>query len=250
MSDQSPAADPEPVHLAADQAQTHSAAGQAQTHPGTPVRTIGLTAGVAGLFLLLRLFAVSNWDWHTAADVVESVDPDDAVSILFGTLVAIPTVTAALVAVLLPVAFFDLVRPRRAGPRWRWDRVMLVAALVVTCVALVKTFHDWWMPVAELAVSAVLVAEWVLWRHSRGRQVVRWVTHKIGAAALVAFLVLAAVVQTPWTPEERIVTRNGVLDGYVLKVESGYLKVLTAADRRFVIVNRSDVKSRRSLPPH
>ena len=48
------------------------------------VRATGLTAAVLVLFLLLRLLAVSDWNWDTAAEVLETINVDDSISIMFG----------------------------------------------------------------------------------------------------------------------------------------------------------------------
>lgn len=65
----------------------------------------------------------------------------------------------------------------------------------------------------------------------------------VGLVAGIAVLLLAAFVQTPWVPLERIETTHGPIAGYVLSVDPGYLNVLTDG-RKFVRLNRNDVRSR------
>ncbi len=65
----------------------------------------------------------------------------------------------------------------------------------------------------------------------------------VGWAVGIAVLLLAALVHTPWVPEEYIETVDGTVTGYVLSVDSGYLNVLTA-QREFVILISGDVLSR------
>ena len=59
----------------------------------------------------------------------------------------------------------------------------------------------------------------------------------------IAILVVAALIQTPWVPLERIETTDGMLSAYVLSVDSGYLNVLTE-DHEFKIIISADVLSR------
>lgn len=62
--------------------------GEAPAPGGTMGRDVGLSAGAAVLFLLLRVMAVSHWDWSTAFALADVVDFGDAVTIIFGTLFA------------------------------------------------------------------------------------------------------------------------------------------------------------------
>jgi len=77
----------------------------------------GLSAtGVAGLFLLLRLFAITDYDWNAAFSVVGTLGLDDVVPMVIGTLMASPLLGGIALAVLLPEA---VVRQIRLGrPSW------------------------------------------------------------------------------------------------------------------------------------
>lgn len=210
-------------------------------------RTTGLTAGVAVLFLLLRLLAVSDWNWDTAAEVLETINLDDSISILFGTLFAVPVVAGILTAVLLPLAAVDVIR-LWAESKWSLGKIVFVAVLAVAAGALTRTFGYWWLPLAILAVCIVIGLDEILRRRGRSRDFVLVAVRRVGTASVIAFLILAAIVRTPWTPEERIVAKSGDLTGYVLDTESGYLKVLESGDRKIRIVLTSNVVSRTPLP--
>lgn len=101
----------------------------------------------------------------------------------------------------------------------------------------------WWAPVVATAVFVVFVVIRRLPPASRVRRTVGVATARVGMLVGLAMLVRAAVVQTPWVQQERIVTQDDSLVGYVLSVDPGYLNVLTE-DGRFVIVVSSTVVSR------
>lgn len=56
-------------------------------------------------------------------------------------------------------------------------------------------------------------------------------------------LVIAAFIGTPWVPLEQISTVDGVIDGYVLSVDSGHLNVLTEV-AEFMILISGDIVTR------
>lgn len=60
-------------------------------------------------------------------------------------------------------------------------------------------------------------------------------------------LAVAAIVSTPWVPEERI---NDAREVYVFETSPGFLKVLDAKDRRFTILRTEDVQKREELADH
>src|SRR5690625_6636942 len=74
-------------------------------------RDAGITAAITVLFFLLRVLAVSQWNWHTAAEVAATVDFGDAASILLGTVFAEPVVTEILNIVLTPLIIVTLIWP-------------------------------------------------------------------------------------------------------------------------------------------
>lgn len=207
-------------------------------------KVAGLTAGGAALFLLLRMFAVSNWDWHTAAEALGTIDFGNVIPVGFGTLIAAPAITAIIIVWLLPLAVLNAFWPTRLGANYRLSQLMIAIALSVAFIALVKTFAWWWLVVAAVVVAGLVTVGRLLWRRGMGRTIVRGILHHAGITAVIAILILAAVVRTPWTPKEEITTTDGVVTGYVLKVESGYLQVLTSGDRKMEIVVGSDVVAR------
>jgi hypothetical protein len=211
---------------------------------GTKGRGGGLSAGAATLFLLLRLMAISHWNWHTAFAVADVVDFSDTIAIVFGTLFAQPVYTSILLMWLLPLTVIQLVWPIRNQRRHVLSNLMLLAAFAACTVALVATFNDWWLLVGATLVAVAFVAVRLVWRRGSARKGVVLALRSARIMAAVAALLLAAVVTTPWTPLEHIRTKSGAMDGYVMKVESGYLRVLTNHGRELKIVPRDEVISR------
>ena len=62
---------------------------------------VDTTAGAATLFLLLRVLAVSEWNWNTAAIVAESFNFSDILPVAPGTMFARPMLTGAIIAMIL-----------------------------------------------------------------------------------------------------------------------------------------------------
>ncbi|MFJ6697675.1 hypothetical protein ACIQM4_16615 [Streptomyces sp. NPDC091272] len=238
----------------------------------------GLTLTTAAfLFLLLRLFAVSGYHWHTAFAVLHTIDIDDAVGIVLGTVMADSVVAAVLLAVLLPAFLFRVlggfmmaVRMRRrvvdrppdaheqpAGARSPVDLagLVLLAIVVAGVTAYILTFRAWWLLLAIVLVGAAMVGFLALARRSQGQvgQASRWAGRNFGAlvaaAGILAMLLSAALVRTPWMPLERIEVGDGQapLVGYVLEAEPGFLKVMTDVDRHFLILRDADVESREEI---
>lgn len=194
----------------------------------------------AFVFLMLRIFAVSEYSWPTAFLVSTTVSLGDGLVILVGTLMATPVLTGAMMIGLVPL----LVAAWLWGPRHRRlsTGLFVLLALVLT-VALTLSFASWWLP-AGAAVGLLLI---VLLRRLPAKnglsRVLTAVLARIAPIAAVALLLLAALVPTPWVPHERIGTVDGTVTGYVLSVDSGYLNVLTD-DHEFVIILTSDVRTR------
>lgn len=145
--------------------------------------------------------------------------------------------TSMLLMCVLPL----LIAAYLWGPRAHRPVVMLLAALsLVALVARTVSFRSWWRPPVAAGVFGALA---LIRRLPRLRRASAAVFANAGRVAGVALLLLAAVVCTPWVPEEDIQTADGTITGYVLSVDSGYLNVLTA-DREFLILISSDVLSR------
>ncbi|MFJ2741803.1 hypothetical protein ACIO3O_19315 [Streptomyces sp. NPDC087440] len=231
----------------------------------------GLTLTTAAfLFLLLRLFAVSGYQWHTAFAVLHTLDLDDSIGIVLGTVLADSVVAAVLLVVLLPAFLFRVLggfmlaaRMRKEGrldPDARFDMagIVMLAIAVAGMTAYVLSFGTWWLPLASVLVVAAMVGFGALTRGAQGQvgEASRWAgRHIMGlvlAASVLAMLVSAAVVRTPWMPLERVEVKGHEkpLRGYVLEAEPGFLKFLTEEDREFMIIRDGDVESREEIVEH
>lgn len=211
---------------------------------GGATKTLSLGAGAAGLFLLLRVMAISHWDWHTAFAVADVMDFSDAISIIYGTLFAEPVYTGILVMWLLPLVAIRLTWPVSHPQFAVTSSVMLLAALGTCTVALVITFDEWWVLLGAMLIAAVLVGLRLAWRRGNIHRVTIQVLRTMPVTGSIGALILSSVVTAPWTPLEHIRTDAGVLDAYTIKVESGYLRVLTENRRHMKIIPRDQVKAR------
>lgn len=216
----------------------------------TPTRAVAVTsAGAAVLFLLLRVLAISDWNWHTAFAVVHTVNFEDAIGIVFGTLMANQTLTGILLVGLVPLAVIHAAWPP-SGHRRTPGGLILAATTLTASIALATTAHQWWLPAGAVVVAVGIVAARLLWKRGVGHDAIIFAVRKAGAATALAALALAAVVQTPWMPLERIETEQGTLTGYVLATDPGFVKVLTEGDREILILNQADIVSREELVEH
>lgn len=207
----------------------------------------GVSAGVAALFLVLRLLAVSNWDWSTTAAVADTVDFSDVIPIILGTLLAEPLLTGILLAVMLPVTVVALIWPGRATDgRRTLTGMILPAVLVAATVTWMNTYRQWWLPVTALAIGALFIVLRLAVHHGIAHDLAVTLTRRIGLVGLIGVLVMATVVSTPWMEHEEFMTSEGTMTGYVLNVESGYVRVLTE-DRDVVILDSDDIRERTIL---
>lgn len=201
---------------------------------------------IAVIFLLLRLMAVSHWDWKTAFHIVDIINFNDAITIVFGTLFAEPLYTAVIIMVLLPLTVLGTVWSLTSD-----ESVMdtagtgLFAVALTTCtIGLGLTYQYWWLIVGSAALGAGIVVVRLLWRRGLGYRFIGWILRRTALIGSIGALMLATVVADPWAPLEHIETTSGGVDGYTLKVDSGYLNVLTEEDREIVIIMGNDVLSR------
>ena len=196
---------------------------------------------VGFVFLILRIFAVSGYDWNTAFAVSTTLSLSDGLALVFGSLMAGHVLVEILLVGVLPLLFATFLWSS-GGHR---ATVLLATTLgSVTLIALTVSFRIWWLPVATAAVFGVFAL-------TRRLPVKHWLRRmfavamaSVGGVAAVAVLLVAAFVQTPWVPQEQIKTTTGTVIGYVLSVDSGYLNVLTDG-HEFVILNTSEVISRK-----
>lgn len=202
--------------------------------------------GAAVLFLALRLFAVTGYDWHTAFAVAETLGIDDAATIVVGSLMAEPVAAGAAVALTAALAIVHQWRMRREGQA-HLGRLALLVAVVVFGAALVVSYGMWWVPACTALIAAVLALLLHLRRRDRWRRVAGWIVARTGAVVVLAILIMAATVRTPWVPLERIETDEGTVYGYVLDTSPGFLKVLDEEHHRLEILVSTDVTSRVEL---
>lgn len=226
---------------AADASRTPEALPAPQTNPPRYTDAAAHAAAWGFVFLILRIFAVSGYDWNTAFAVSTTLGLSDGLSLLLGSLMAGHLLTAVLLTFVLPL----LMAAYLWGPHGHRPVVVLFTTIgLVTLVALTVSFHTWWLPPATLVVFAGFALLHGLAPHRpRLRQASTAAMSSVGWVAGMAVLLVAAFVQTPWVPHERIATTDGILTGYVLQVEPGYLNVLTDA-HEFVILTDADVRSR------
>ncbi len=201
-------------------------------------------AAIAGAgvfaFLVLRIFAVSDFDWDTAFAVSTTLGLDDGLALVFGSLMAGHTLVAWLLVVVLPLLLADYLWGKR---HHRPVLVITTGLGLLLTVAITVSFGSWWLPVGAGALLAVLaLVRRLPARHLLRRASIALVVRAAQVAG-VAVLVAAALIETPWVPREHIETTDGPLTGYVLSVDSGYLNVLSD-DHEFVILLNSDVLSR------
>ncbi|MEO6122924.1 MAG: hypothetical protein ABIR32_04385 [Ilumatobacteraceae bacterium] len=197
-------------------------------------------AAWAFAFLVLRIFAVSSYDWDTAFKVSATLGIDDGLALLFGSFMAGHLVVSIVIVFVLPL----LVGTYLWDPDGHRPMVILPATVAsITLIALTVSFRGWWLPVATLAVFALVALARRQRPGNRARRFVSGVASRVGTLAAFAGLLIAMLIPTPWVPRERIETTDGVVVGYVLSVDPGYLNVLTV-DRKFVILISSNVLSR------
>lgn len=207
-------------------------------------QNLGISAVTVALFLLLRIFAVSKWDWGIASDVAETVDLGSAPTLALGTLFAEPNLTAVFVMLLLPLMIIDLVWSQSSDLRHVVSSIMSITVFGSVAVILTLTQGTWWLPVGAILIAALVVVLYLAWRHSAAQRAAQQLLTRVGLVAILGVLVLAATISTPWTALERIETKIQTINGHVLETPSGYLKVLDVETGRVVILISSDVISR------
>lgn len=207
-------------------------------------RAVGGAAHLAAwgfVFLVLRIFAVSGYDWDTAFLVSTTLGLDDGLALVFGSLMAGHLLTSIVLVIVVPL----LIAARLWGPPEHRPLLMLLTTVgLVTLLALTLSFHSWWLLPAMGVVLAVIAVTRRLLRESRLREALVAALGRVSWLAGAAALVVAAFVTTPWVPLEEIETSDGVVSGHVLSIDSGYLNVLTD-EQEFVIILTEDVRSRR-----
>ncbi|EWC64025.1 hypothetical protein UO65_0646 [Actinokineospora spheciospongiae] len=220
-----------------------------ERHPGAGVAS-ALT-GAAALFVLLRLLAVSGYDWHTAFALLHTLDFEDAPAIFLGTFMANRVISSVLLVALIPFTILAYAGARRARDHRAWAGPgLLVVVLVAMVVAHVRSYRSWGLLIAIVVLGVVLTLVERTRDHPRFGGPVRWVLRSSRSLAVVGALVCAAVVSTPWVPLERIETTTGIDDFHVFDVSPGFLKVLTADTHEFRIFRDDEIRHRVELTDH
>lgn len=205
-----------------------------------PVSAAVLLSALGIGFIVLRMFAVSGYDWETAFLVSTTLSLDDGLALVFGSLMSGYLLTAFLLMLVLPMIFAAYLW----GQRRHRPVVMLLLVLgLVALFALAFSFGFWWLPVASAGVFGVYALIRILPSPNSVRRVFMAVLANMRWVVGIAVLLLAALVGTPWVPHEVIETKTGTVNGYVLSVDSGFLNVLTD-EHEFLIVLSSTVLSR------
>lgn len=204
---------------------------------------LGTTAGIATLFLLLRLLAVSEWDWNTAGAIADSLDFGDALPIAFGTLFARPELTGFLVALLLPFALLRALWPLGGHGTPTLSGILAAIALITVAVVWVRTFDSWWVVIGAVVLGGVLLTARLIWRRGTGRRLVVATMRSAGVVAVVGLLGLAVVIDTPWMSKERLDAGNGPIEGWVFEVQPGFVKLLTE-EREVLVLFTGDIEER------
>ena len=123
-------------------------------------RPVELPGGAAPLaawlfvFLVVRLFAISGYNWDTAFLVSTTLGLDDGLRILFGSFMTGRLVVAPLLVVMLPL----LVAAFLWSPSGRRPTVVLLAGLAISALlSLTMSFRAWWLLPITAAVFGALV---------------------------------------------------------------------------------------------
>lgn len=217
---------------------------EAEPSPGAGDHRVHLTGGVVAVsgfaFLILRVFAVSGYDWDTAFAVSTTLRLEDGLTLLFGFVMAERAMVALLLVCVLPL----LIGTYLWSPHGRRPTVAVSTLIgLILMVALTLSGGRWWLPVAAAAVLGVFaLLRWL----PAGHAARRWsavLISRVGMVGVTIALLGAVLVPTPWVPRERIETTSGTVTGYVLSVDSGFVNVLTD-DHEFVILRSDEVLSR------
>lgn len=194
--------------------------------------------GAAVLFVLLRLLAVSHYDWHTAFALLHTLELDDAPALFLGTFMADDRISTVLLMIVTPATFFFYFRTRKDPERANTTALLTLIVLIALMVSHTLTYHRWWLALGAVVIGAAMVlairnARWLL----------KWFAWLLASSALA----VAAIVSTPWVPKERI---NDAEEVYVFETSPGFLKVLGAHDRKFKILRTEEVRKREELAEH
>ncbi|WP_235926260.1 hypothetical protein [Actinokineospora pegani] len=232
-----------------------------ETEPEEGARGWATTlTGAAALFVLLRLLAVAHYDWHTAFALLHTLDFEDAPAIFLGTFMANRVVSTVLLVGLTSFTLLAWTARGRAGRRGRaahladprrWlGPALLTAVLIAMVVAHIRSYRSWGLLVAVVLLALVVPLLGRVREHPRLGRVVSAVLRQSKVLVIVAALVCAAVVSTPWVPLERVEVEDGTREVHVFDVSPGFVKVLDADTREFHIYREDEIRTRVELADH
>lgn len=204
---------------------------------------VGVSAGALVIFLLLRILAVSHWDWEVASRVLDAFDFGDSVGIIAGTAFSSPVLAAAVLAAVTPFVLL-----RVTWHRHRHRISMSAMALAVLCAAMLLSVAVsdglWWAPTVCAVLTAALYYAGQVDQGKAFRRAVHWLVARSWVIAVIGALILAVAVEAPWSSLETITLRNGTsVDAYVLQETPSALHVLRPGGDVEVLLN-ADVTGR------
>lgn len=204
----------------------------------------GVTMGLLTMVLVLRLFAVSDWNWEVGASLAEAFSLDDAVAIILGTLFERPTLSGVILAVALPMGFFREYWLAKHGlTKSRANNWFTLIALIASGYVLTRTFDLWWIFATAALLTFAIIAFAKISNAFHWHIKLSKVGTHLGIVVGVALLVVASTIDTPWMEQELIETKGEVINGYVLEASPGFLKIMTE-EREILILPDSEVVAR------
>ncbi|GAB3276061.1 hypothetical protein GCM10027589_01560 [Actinocorallia lasiicapitis] len=205
---------------------------------------LGITAALAALlFVILRLLAVTHYEWESAFALSDSINFDDTLGVLIGTFLGEPTWTAVLVSFLLPLLVGDHLRQLRDG-RWVIGPALGIIVLAGIFVMALTTFRLW---PALMVLIIGSVARTVVWRTPRGEELLDRFAARSGLLVMIAVLFMAGVTDSMWVPKERITLTDGDLVGYVVADDGSFLVILVDETRKITMVDADRATARTEL---
>lgn len=204
----------------------------------------GITVGLLSMILVLRLFAVADWNWDVAASLAESFNIDDALAIILGTLFERPILSGIILSLALPLGIFREYWLAKHGlTRTRANNWFTMVALIATSYVLIRTFHIWWVFLVAAVLTAMIIGIALLSKHYHWHLQLSKIGKHVGILVGVALLFVASTIDTPWVENELIETKTEVINGYVLEASPGFLKLMTQ-EREILILPDNEVVSR------
>ena len=211
--------------------------------PSSMTTLLGAGAGVAVLFLVLRVLAVAHWDWNVAGHIFDAFDFGGAVGVAVGTLFADANLAAFVISIITPVSLLAMVHAVR-------QRTSMLAALATSVLSVSMllslgfTAGAWWGILVAVTLSVALFLLGQLRRAGRLHAGIEWITRRLGITVLVGLFVLVIGVQEPWASAELITMTDGTTrELYVLSESPSGMHVLVPGGDVEVLMN-SDVISR------